>query len=214
METGIRILPAGIALIVGAVVVAGLLQTRRLRKIDRLRITRYSEPDYRGIHQRFDCVWGRRGIQPLDETRLPHLGSIKVERFAFAFRPALEAPGFLWAAVTDRTARRDPERGIVLVLAVVKLITMLVPSAWLKARAPSGDRQSWVRLWAGKPTGRAPRDSAVAAGGDLWHDVLTDTPDVGPWRTRTRYLELGLRHAPPAAQHPGGDHAGSSPPAR
>jgi hypothetical protein len=68
---------------------------------------------------------------------------------------------------------------------------------------PESEARSGVRLWAGRPgyplpahdegdpSGKAAPGKAAAPDAQPWHDVLANTPDLGSWSTRTRYLELG-----------------------
>ncbi|WP_242185459.1 hypothetical protein [Saccharopolyspora soli] len=184
---------AGIASVGGAIAGAGLHQRYQLHREERLGVTLYSEPNYRGLRQTLMCAKSPGKVHSLSETRLPRVASIRVQRFAYTFRPALGVVEMLWAAVTSIADREDPEAAIFRWVTVVSLFDVLNPSAWRVVRDPAGDKQSWVRLWADQPTyPLPPPDEAARPDREPWHDILTDTPDVGPWSRRTRYLELGV----------------------
>ena len=72
---------------------------------------------------------------------------------------------------------------------VVSLPRVLIPSAWRYRRDPAGDRQAWLRLWSEEPVDPPPGHHIT------WRNVVADTDDTDDtddWRTRTRYLELGI----------------------
>ncbi|WP_385621600.1 hypothetical protein PXH67_23625 [Streptomyces sp. P8-A8] len=105
-------------------------------------------------------------------------------------------------AVTERLDRTDPEDGMFGFIAVNQLARMFSVGLWEPVREP--EARSGVRLWAGCPgSPRSAHDEvaspdraatsieAAVPGARSWHDILADTPDLGSWSTRTRYLELG-----------------------
>jgi hypothetical protein len=151
-----------------------------------LRVTLYSEPGYRGVRQSF--VAAHRTVRALSTTRLPRVGSVRVERFEYTFRRASALPALLWSAITDRAAREEAVGWLPLAA-----IRALDPSSWLRQRDPEGDRQSWVRLWAEPPAFPRPRPGQQPVAGQPWHDFLEDTADVVAWSTQARYIETGIR---------------------
>ena len=154
------------------------MSPRKARRRGRLRVTLYSEPGYRGVRQHFGAP--SHGAYSLTRTRLPAVGSIKVERFDYTFRRASASWMLLRAILTGQGGE---EAVGWLPLAA---ITAISPASWLRVRDPAGDRQSWVRLWSGPP-GSHRRDLP-------WLDFFEDTADVGPWGTRARYIQIGVRN--------------------
>jgi len=154
------------------------MSPRRARRRGGLRVTLYSEPGYRGLRQRFRAP--SPGACPLSRTRLPAVGSVRVERFDYTFR---RAAAFFMLLRSVITGRGDEEAAGWLPLAA---ILALSPTSWIRVRDPAGDRQSWVRLWSGPP------------GSDLSdlpsRDFLEDTADVGPWGVQARYVKIGVRN--------------------
>jgi hypothetical protein len=143
----------------------------------RLRVTLYSEPGYRGLRQSFGAP--SYGAYALSRTRLPAVGSIRVERFYYTFR---RASAFWMLLRSVITGQGDEEAVGWLPLAA---ILALSPTSWTRMRDPAGDRQSWVRLWSGPP------GSSL---GDLpSRDFLEDTADVGAWGASVRYIKIGVR---------------------
>ena len=156
------------------VALAACLGTRRRR----LAVTLYSEPGYRGRSQRLSCD---STVCALSATRLNRVGSVRVQRSEHTFRRAGAQLSFLRIAVDPYA---DPDsRKEALAWLPLALLRAADPSSWRRERDPAGDRQSWVRLWAGRPGVDQER-----------HDVLADTADLGEWATRTRYLEVGVRN--------------------
>ncbi len=193
MKRSSRVLMAGLASVGGAIAAAGFQQTHRLRQGERLGVTLYGKPHYRGAHETLAFDPNGSNIRPLSATRLTRVGSIRVQRFVNTFRPALDAPEMLWSSVADRTSSEHPT-----LLRLIAVHRFLDPESWQVVREPSGDKQSWVRLWAERPTHPLPqRDESAAPDEQPWFDVLVDTPDLGPWRNRARYLELGIRNPHP-----------------
>jgi hypothetical protein len=70
------------------------------------------------------------------------------------------------------------------------LLGLVQPRAWQVERELTEHVRTWVRLWTDQPVDPPPSDQR------RWHEVRTDTADLGPWRTRTRYLELGVELRP------------------
>jgi hypothetical protein len=153
------------------------MRPRKVRRRRRLRVTLYSEPGYRGVRQTFAAP--SRGARALSSTRLPRVGSVRVERFEYTFR---RASAFFMLLRSVITGRGDEEAVGWLPLAA---ILALNPASWLRVRDPAGDRQSWVRLWSGPPASDL-RDLAS-------RDFLEDTADARPWGTRVQYIEIGVR---------------------
>jgi hypothetical protein len=206
-----RLVVAAIASVGGVIAGAARYQRNQLEREDRLGVTLYSEPHYRGMRQTLTCTRSPQSFYALSETRLPHVGSIRVQRFTDKFRPALFSapamPSWVWAAITS-IADKDPDAAEWRSTVASHILNTLNPSSWRAMRNPAGDKQSWVRLWADEPTyPLPPRDEAASPDEQPWHDVLTDAPDLGPWRTHTRYLELGVRnpHSVHSSARPGPD---------
>ncbi|MGP3944511.1 MULTISPECIES: hypothetical protein [Streptomyces] len=192
MKRKTRILLAGLASVGGAVVGAGMLHNRRPDRRERLYATVYSEPGYMGRYERLTWNGGKREVVPLNRIKLPRIGSIRLERLVYRFQPDVRLPNpyFLWHALTERSDRSDPEEGIVGFIAMYQLAGMFSMGLWEPVRESAA--RSGVRLWAGRPAHAPGGPSGKAAsGGSRWHDVLANTPDLGPWSTRARYLELG-----------------------
>jgi hypothetical protein len=200
-----RIVIAGIASVGGAVAGAQLYLRHQAERMENFGVTLYSQPNYRGTRRTLPCLPSPQNVCALSETRLPRVGSIRVQRVTDTFRPALfyvaTLPGWVLRAVLEHDER---EPGDWLDIAA-PMLNVLNPSQWRADRHPAGDRQSWVRLWADQPTYPLPsRDDAAGPDGPRWHDVLTDIPDLGPWSTRTRYLEFGVRspYRAPSSERP------------
>ncbi|MFC0113978.1 hypothetical protein [Kibdelosporangium aridum] len=179
---------------IGGVIAGGRLYLRHQLEPEKyLGVTLYSEPHYRGRSQTLT-----RADTPcsVSETGLPRVGSIRVQRYTGGFRPAvLELPlawGWVRSSITSLISR-DLEGARESGSNAADLMrSALDPRSWHAERDPALDVQSWVRLWADRPT--YPADDELAGSGEQpWYDVLTDTPDLGPWTTRARYLELGVR---------------------
>ncbi|WP_445518015.1 hypothetical protein [Streptomyces sp. NEAU-174] len=202
MKRKTRILLAGLAS-VGAVAAAGMAHNRRPDRRELLHATVFSEPGYRGRNQRLTWNGGKREVVPLTRVQLPRIGSIRLNRLVYHFQPDVRLPNmrFLWHALTERPDSTDPESGVASFIAMHELAGMFSVGWWEPVR--ESEARSGVRLWAGRPnrplpahdegnpSGKAAHGEAAAPGAQPWHDVLADTPDLGSWSTRTRYLELG-----------------------
>ncbi|MDX3071046.1 hypothetical protein [Streptomyces sp. MI02-7b] len=197
MKRKTAILLAGLASVGGAVG-AGLLHNRRSDRREHLHVTVFGEPGYRGRNQTLTWTGGKREVVPLTRVRLPRIGSIRLERLVYHFRPDVRLPNpyILWHALTDRPDPGDPESGLPSFIAVHQLAGMFSLGMWEPVR--ESEARSGVRLWAGRP-GRPPaaHTDADPSGARPWHDVLADTPDLGSWSTRTRWLELGYHDSGP-----------------
>ena len=198
MKRRTRVLLAGLASAGGAVAGAGLLHNRRPDRRERLHVTVFSEPGYRGRNQTLTWTGGEPEVVPLTRVQLPSIGSIRLERLVYRFQPEVRLPNMyiLWHALTERPDRTDPEGGVTSFIAMHELAGMCSVGFWEPVRESAA--RSGVRLWAGRPGDPLPtRDegdpSAEAAtpSAQPWHDVLADTPELGSWSTRTHYLELG-----------------------
>ncbi|MDK0520597.1 hypothetical protein [Streptomyces sp. ML-6] len=187
-----RILLAGLGLAAagGAVTGAGLLHNRRPDRREHLHVTLFSEPGYRGRNQTLTWTGGEPLVVPLNRTRLPHIGSIRLERLVYRFRPEVRPPNgyILWHALTERLDRTDPEAGVFGFIAVNQIARMFSMGLW--ESVPDPQARSGVRLRTERP-GTPP----LTPDAHRWHDVLANTPDLGPWSTRTRYLELGYHRS-------------------
>ncbi|GHB89292.1 hypothetical protein [Streptomyces spinoverrucosus] len=200
MKRKTRILLAGLASVGGAVACAGLLHNRRPDRRERLHVTVFSEPGYMGRNERLTWTGGEREVVPLTRVQLPRIGSIRLERFVYRFQPEVRLPNMyiLWHALTERPDRTDPEDGLAGFIAMHQLAGMFSVGYWEAVR--ESEARSGVRLWAGRPGyplpahDKAASGEAAAPGAQPWHDVLANTPDLGSWSSRTRYLELGYHH--------------------
>ena len=153
-------------------------ENRFLRRGKPVGVTLYSKPNYRGLCQTLPCADPQslhpRTVCSLADIGLPRIGSVKIQRFTHTSRPMLqflrmEAREDFWPAV----------------------VRMLAPGSWHVFT--SLPLQSWVRLWADEPSYPPAQSIETADPADRpWHDILTNTPDVGPWSTRTRYVEFGM----------------------
>ncbi|MER8158188.1 hypothetical protein [Streptomyces sp. NPDC094472] len=191
MKRKTRILLAGLASVGGAVG-AGMLHNRRPDRRERLYVTFYSEPGYMGRNEKLTWNGGKREVVPLNRIKLPRIGSIRLDRLVYRFQPDVRLPNpyFLWHALTERSDPSDPEDGIVGFIAMHQLAGMFSVGLWEPVR--ESEARSGVRLWAGRPACDPGAPSGKAASGaSRCHDVLANTPDLGSWSTRTRYLELG-----------------------
>lgn len=177
---------AGLAGVAGAAYVGGRRERRRVA------VTLFSEPHFRGVRETFVPDGTAR---PLSRTRLPSVGSVRVERAPHIFRRAGIFPTFLRAALdpqADPSARSEARAWLGLAA-----LRALEPGSWQRVRDPAGDRQSWVRLWAVDPAtvdsdGADPDGADPDAAGELWQDVVEDDADVSAWPTR--YVEAGVRN--------------------
>lgn len=175
----------------GAAVAAGVRHNRRPDRRERLYVTLFAEPGFVGRNQRLEWTGGgSHEVVARSQVELPGIGSIMLERLVYRFRPEVRPPSpyFLWHALTDRRDRHDPEEGLAAVIAVNQVARMLSFGYWERVREPVA--RSGVRLWAARPGKPLPRGGGAEDGGS-WHDVMADTPDLGAWGPRTRYLELG-----------------------
>lgn len=195
----------------GAAVAAGVRHNRRPDRRELLYVTLFAEPGFVGRNQQLE--WrggGRHEVVARSQVELATVGSIRLERLVYRFRPEVRPPNpyFLWQAVAERRDRHDPEEGLAAVIAVNQLARMFSFGYWEPVREPVA--RSGVRLWAARPgkplPGNGGGDAGRNGGGDgdgdgggSWRDVMADTPDLGAWGARTRYLELGYH---------GGDSAG------
>ncbi|MCE7008138.1 beta/gamma crystallin family protein [Kibdelosporangium philippinense] len=175
---------------VGAAIAGGQSYLRRqFERGERLGVTLYSEPNYRGKSQTLTLV--RTPVCALSETGLSRVGSIKVQRLTDAIRPAVLnaalAVGWVRSSFVSAIRREFGDAVESGYNAAGLALSALDPESWRVDRDLADDRQSWVRLWADEPVHPAPPQD------DLWYDVVADTPDLGPWSARTRYLELGVR---------------------
>jgi hypothetical protein len=198
MRRRTRILLAGLASAGGAVAGAGLLHTRRPDRREHLHVTVFGEPGYTGRQQTLTWTGGRPEVVPLTRVQLPRIGSIRLERLVYRFQPEVRLPNMLilWHALTERPDRTDPEGGVAGFIAMHQLAAMCSVGFW--EPVPESEARSGVRLWARHPGDPLPtRDEGDSSGraatpsGRPWHDVLANTPELGSWSTRTRYLELG-----------------------
>ncbi|MER5367879.1 hypothetical protein [Streptomyces sp. NPDC002722] len=195
---------AGLAAVGGAVAGAGLLHNRRPGRGEWLHVTVFSEPGYQGRNKRLIWTGGERKVVPLTRIQLPRIGSIRLERRVYCFEPEVQPPDMyiLRQALIERLDRRDQEDSMFGFIAVNQLARMFSVRLW--EPVPESEAGSGVRLWAGRPGDpRSARDAvaspdraepsveAAVPGARSWHDILADTPDLGSWSTRTRYLELG-----------------------
>ncbi|WP_405797575.1 hypothetical protein [Streptomyces sp. NBC_01506] len=198
MKRKTRILLAGVASVGGAVAGAGLLRNRRPRPRERLYVTVFAEPGYLGRNETLMWTGGGREVVPRDRVRVPRIGSIRLERLVYRFRPEVRLPDayILRQALSERLDPTDREEGVASFVAVHQLAGMFSVGFW----EPVGefDARSGVRLWAGRPGDPPPAHdegnpsgTPADSGGAPWRDVLVNTPDLGAWSTRTRYLELG-----------------------
>jgi len=217
MKRTTRIVLAGLAAAGGAVTGAGMLHNRRPDRRERLFATVFAEPGFVGRNTVLTWNGSAPKVVPLSSIELPHIGSIRLERLVYRFRPDIRLPNpyWLWRAVADRSDE-DGEAAVSSFIAIMELAGMFSMGFWHPVREP--EARSGVRLWAARPAtpprahaGGAlsdrPAHGAAAASGERadpgsppWHDVLADATDLGSWSTRTRYLELGY-------------HAGSGAPA-
>ncbi|MFD8821312.1 hypothetical protein ACFV1C_02930 [Streptomyces sp. NPDC059605] len=183
------ILLAGLGL--GAATGAGLLHNRRPDRREHLHVTLFSEPGYLGRNRTLTWNGGKPLVVPLGRTRLSRIGSIRLERFVYRFRPEVRPPdgGILRRALAERLDPDDSGDGVYGFVAVHQIAGMFSMGRWEQAREP----RSGVRLWTDRP-GTPPLIPGTDA--HPWHDVMVDTPDLGPWRARTRYLELGYHRGP------------------
>ncbi|MCX4846458.1 hypothetical protein [Streptomyces sp. NBC_00893] len=220
MKRKTRFLLAGLATVGGAVAGAGLLHNRRPGRGEWLHVTVFSEPGYQGRSKRLIWTGGERKVVPLTRLQLPRIGSIRLERRVYCFEPEVQPPDMyiLRQALIERLDRRDPEDSMFGFIAVNQLARMFSVRLW--EPVPESEAGSGVRLWAGRPGSplsahdevassdkaatsqkaatydkAATSGEAATSGARTWHDILADTPDLGPWSTRARYLELGYRDA-------------------
>ncbi|MGV9852147.1 hypothetical protein ACWDWU_25740 [Streptomyces sp. NPDC003442] len=198
MKRKTRILLAGLASVGGVVAGAGLLHNRRPDRREHLHVTIFSEPGYMGRNKTLTWTGGEREVVPLTRVQLPRIGSIRLERLVYRFQPEVRLPNMyiLWHALTERPDRTDPEGGVASFIAMHQLVGMFSVGWWEPVR--ESEARSGVRLWDGRPGYPRPAHGegdlsgkAAAPGAQPWHDVLANTPDLGAWSARTRYLELG-----------------------
>ncbi|AGP59568.1 hypothetical protein [Streptomyces rapamycinicus] len=202
MKRKTRILLTGLAS-VGGVAAAGMAHNRRPDRRELLHATVFSEPGYRGRNQMLTWNGGKHEVVPLNRVQLPRIGSITLDRLVYRFKPDVRLPNmrFLWHALTERPDRTDPESGVASFIAMHELVGMFSMGWWEPVRESKA--RSGVRLWAGRPgdpppahdkgglSGKAAPGEAATPGVQPWHDVLSNTSDLGSWGARTRYLELG-----------------------
>lgn len=166
---------------------------------------------YQGRNKRLIWTGGERKVVPLTRVQLPRIGSIRLERRVYCFEPEVQPPDMyiLRQALIERLDRRDQEDSMFGFIAVNQLARIFSVRLW--EPVPESEAGSGVRLWAGRPgeprsahdgvaspdraapspDRAAPSIEAAVPGARSWHDILADTPDLGFWSTRTRYLELG-----------------------
>ncbi|MFF4080012.1 hypothetical protein ACFYZN_11450 [Streptomyces sp. NPDC001777] len=187
-----RILLAGLAAAGAAATGAGLLHNRRPDRREHLHVTLFGEPGYRGRNRTLTWKGGKHLVVPLGRLQLPHIGSIRLERSVYRFRPEVRPPDgyMLRRALIERLDPEDSGDGVYGFVAVNQIAGMFSMGRW--EPVPEPEARSGVRLRAELP-GKAVVGDASATAPDArpWHDVLTDTPDLGAWGTRARYLELG-----------------------
>ncbi|SCK44484.1 hypothetical protein H181DRAFT_03931 [Streptomyces sp. WMMB 714] len=195
---------AGLASAIGA----GLLHNRWSGRGEHLHATVFSEPGYRGRTRYLTWTGGKPKVVPLRKAGLPRVGSIKIERSVYRFRPAVRLPNLplLWYALTEPSDPEDPEENLLGLIALNELASTF-SAGYREPVRPSAAR-SGVRLRAGHPgavapargrrarsgrtaPGTAASGKGAASGAEPWHDVLADTSDLASWGTRVRYLELG-----------------------
>ncbi|MFJ8630878.1 hypothetical protein [Streptomyces sp. NPDC093568] len=207
MSRRTKALLAGLASVGGAVAGAGMLHNRRPDRREHLHVTVFSEPGYRGRNETLTWTGREREVVPLARVPLPRIGSIRLERLVYRFQPEVRLPNmrFLWHALTERPDPTDPEEGLAGFIAMHELAGMFSVGWWEPVR--ESEARSGVRLWAGRPgqplpahdagnrSGTAAVGRAAAFGTESWHDIRANTPDLGSWSTRTRYLELGYHKA-------------------
>ncbi|MFE5812932.1 hypothetical protein ACFQ6S_05840 [Streptomyces sp. NPDC056479] len=202
MNRKTRILLAGLASVGGVVAGAGLLHNRRPDRREHLHVTVFSEPDYMGRNESLTWAGGEHEVVPLTRIQLPRMGSVRLERFVYRFQPEVRPPNMyiLWHALTERPDRTDPESGVASFIAMHQLAGMFSMGFW--ETVSESEARSGVRLWAGRPGHPLPANhegdpsgKPASPGAQPWHDVLANTPDLGSWSTRTRYLELGYHDA-------------------
>jgi hypothetical protein len=197
VKRGTKAAIAALAALGGAVTGSHLYLRYLANREDNLRVTVYSEPHYRGLRRTLTLARIPQGVCSLSDTGLPRIGSIRLERVSDAVRPALlnVVAGWSWVrssaiAVISREFDEALESSQT---AVNLLADALNPEGWRLERGLGGDLRSSVRLWADRPTYPAPPvDDEAGSDGQPWYDVLTDTPDLGPWSARLRYLQLGV----------------------
>jgi hypothetical protein len=182
---------AGVAAAAGVMAVAARSWTRSRRGRGDVVVTLYSEPGYRGKSQRFSYD---RKAYALGATRLESVGSIRVQRLDCTFRRSNAFLSLMRMAIAD-PRHQDEATGLFWLAA----LRTLSPAAWRREHDPAGDRQSWVRLWAVRPVSPPPpldEHGGESDGADVppWRDFLEDTPDVGAWRQRARYIEPSVRN--------------------
>ncbi|MFF7211694.1 hypothetical protein ACFZAU_14350 [Streptomyces sp. NPDC008238] len=166
-----------------------------------------------GRNETLTWTGGEREVVPLTKVPLPRIGSIRLERLVYRFQPEVRIPNLyiLWHALTERPDRTDPEGGLASFIAINQLAGMFSAGLW--EPVPESRARSRLRLWAGRPAHLLPANAergasgkaapgkvagsrgAAVPGTEPWHDVLANTPDLGSWSTRTRYLELGYHDA-------------------
>lgn len=169
-------------------VAAAAAMTYRHHRRQNVVVTLFSEPHYGGIRQTFGYDEKAHAVST---TRLPRVGSIRVQRVNYTYRRAYDLLPLLRGAFSNNKEDRE-WYGSYAFLALARLIE---PSSWLAERDPAGDVQSWVRLWAERPTSPPARyDEAERRGAEPWRNFLENTPDVGAWGTRTRYIEASVRN--------------------
>lgn len=190
-----KLVMSGLAAVGGAIAGSQLYLRYLAEREDYLGVTLYSEANYRGRSRILTRAGNPHAFCSLGEVGLPRVGSIRVERMIDAMRPALLNAALAWpwarGAILAAIARDFDEARDSAGHAGSLLASAVNPGLWRIEPALTSEKRSWVRLWADRPTHPVPsRDDD-----QLWHDVLTDTPDLGSWGTRTRYLQLGIRTA-------------------
>lgn len=199
-KRGTKIAIAALASVGGAIVGSQLYLSYLGDREDHLGVTLYSEPHYRGARRTLTRANIAQSPCSLADTGLPRIGSVRVERITDAVRPAMlnVAAGWMWVQSSILSAvSRDFDEALEGGRRAANLLgSALDPETWRLDRELREDRLSWVRLWADRPTRSVPPlDKQADPGEQPWHDVLTDTPDLGAWGTRARYLQLGVRSA-------------------
>lgn len=188
---------AGLASAGGAVAGARLLRGGRAGRAERLYVTVFSEPGYLGANRTLTCAGDARSIVPLSRMRLPRIGSLRLEREVYRFRPSIAVPSvrLLWQAVTERPDPTEAEGDLIRMIAMHQVLGMVSLGGWEPADAAEdggdgtgtavrtaggrarGVGRLGVRLWAERPTGS--RGSRGAGSGGVGGARSVGPKDAG-----------------------------------